>query len=796
MCTRNTRLNGTIASMLAYVMLTFQVGCPEIISLPPINHPPTADAGADQNVGAGQRVTLNGLSSTDLDDDPLTSVWEQRSGPGPNPTLRNSNSAQPSFVPTLGGVYEFVLTVTDDRGGSDIATVFVFVNDDDDPPCPRADAGTDQAVNEGAVVMLSGVNSADPGGGALTFDWFQLTGPQVSLSGVFTAEPAFAAPQVDGANVELEFELEVTNEQGCSDTDTVFVTVRDRPDDRCNGVVCPDDGRHCNGVEICEDGSCFSSGDPCRTGETCDEATDTCVPDCPVDDCDDDDACTEDACDDGECDHEPVECDDGEFCDPDSGECVVCLMDGDCDDDMLCDTASDECVECFADADCDNGDFCDGTETCDSDTRECVSGEDPCEAGTVCCEEFEDCLTPEVGEVAKLLASDAGANNEFGYSVSASGDCAVVGEWSQDQGGTDAGAAYVFCRNEGGPGNWGEVAVLTASDAAAGAEFGFSVSFSDDTVLVGARFDDTVGPESGYAYIFQRDEGGPDNWGEVIRLVGSDAEAVDSFGNSVSISGDTAVVGALGDDDAGTNAGAAYVFRRDKGGSNNWGEVAKLTASDGATIDQFGISVSIGGDIVIVGANGNDDAGSASGSAYVFGRDEGGPENWGEVKKLTASNAAANDRFGQSVSASGDTAIVGAWDNGPSGSAYIFQRDEGGVDGWGEVKILTASDAAPGDWFGFSVSISGDTALIAARFDDGVATDTGSAYVFRRDEGGLDNWGEMTQLTASDAAGGDQFGHSVSLDGDIAITGAYRHDDVGNNSGSAYVFSMSSTDCD
>ena len=161
------------------------------------------------------------------------------------------------------------------------------------------------------------------------------------------------------------------------------------------------------------------------------------------------------------------------------------------------------------------------------------------------------------------------------------------------------------------------------------------------------------------------------------KLLPSDGESWDYFGESVSISGDTAIVGAYEDDDNGTESGSAYIFSRDQGGADNWGEVKKLLPSDGAEFDNFGYSVSISGDTAIVGAYRDDDNGDSSGSAYIFSRDEGGVDNWGEVKKLTASDGSYRDRFGHSVSISGDTAIVGAYqddDNGiGSGSAYIFR---------------------------------------------------------------------------------------------------------------------------
>jgi len=164
-------------------------------------------------------------------------------------------------------------------------------------------------------------------------------------------------------------------------------------------------------------------------------------------------------------------------------------------------------------------------------------------------------------------------------------------------------------------------------------------------------------------------------------LTASDSDAGDWFGSSISIDGDTVVVGAHRDDDADpgnpdANSGSAYVFERDEGGADNWGEVKKLTASDGAEKDIFGFSVAISGASVIAGAYRDDDSGDKSGSAYVFDRDEGGADNWGEVKKLTAGDAAAEDEFGHSVAISGKAAVIGARNNDDagdkSGSAYVF----------------------------------------------------------------------------------------------------------------------------
>ena len=385
-----------------------------------------------------------------------------------------------------------------------------------------------------------------------------------------------------------------------------------------------------------------------------------------------------------------------------------------------------------------------------------------------------------LSEVKKLLASDAQESDAFGISVAVSGDTAVVGAPQESAGGVHAGAAYVFQRDQGGTDNWGEVTKLTASDAQEFDFFGLSVAVSGDTVVVGAPVH-----ARGAAYIFERDEGGAGNWGEVTKLTASDALAAKFFGIGVAVSGDTVVVSAPGGPEAGA---AAYVFQRDQGGAGNWGEVKKLTASNAQAGDNFGQSVAVSGDTVVVGAPGDDAGGNA---AYVFQRDEGGADNWGELKKLTASDAQANDNFGQSVAVSGDTVVVGApGDDAGGNAAYVFQRDEGGADNWGELKKLTASDAQAFDVFGFSVAISGDTAIV---------TGGGAAYVFERSQGGPGNWGEVQKVTASDAEADahahDGFG-SVAVNGDTAIVGAPGEDSGGSGAGAAYVFEAKAADGD
>ncbi|GAF73238.1 unnamed protein product, partial [marine sediment metagenome] len=207
-------------------------------------------------------------------------------------------------------------------------------------------------------------------------------------------------------------------------------------------------------------------------------------------------------------------------------------------------------------------------------------------------------------------------------------------------------------------------------------------------------------------------------------------------------------------------------------------EVKKLTASDAEDNDNFGRSAAISGDTAVVGAQYEDGAGTARGAAYVFGRDYLGADNWGEVKKLTASDPWNWDLFGNSVAISGDTAVVGAYSEGGAGfnrgAAYVFERDYLGADNWGERKKLTASDAENSDVFGYSVAISGDTAVAGAAYENGAGSYRGASYVFERDYLGADNWGERKKLTASDPENDDYFGNSAAISGDTAVVGAVK----------------------
>jgi hypothetical protein len=375
---------------------------------------------------------------------------------------------------------------------------------------------------------------------------------------------------------------------------------------------------------------------------------------------------------------------------------------------------------------------------------------------------------------AKFTDPDGAASPGFGYTTAVDGRTLVVGHVTSTLGST--GSAFVYARAGG---IWTQRARLTSDTPSQTDSFGVSVAIDNETIVVGAKNDDEGAPEAGAAYVFTRNG---NTWTRQAKLIASDAVANARFGISVAIDGDTVVVGADTDSETFTYAGAAYVFTRN---GNTWTQQAKLVASDAATIDQFGGSVAIAADTVVVGATGDDLSPTAenAGAAYVYKR-EG--DTWVQQAKLVAADRAAFDYFGISVAIAHDTVVVGAiLDDdaaADAGSASVFVR---GGDTWTQRTKLVASDAAAGDRFGISVAIDGGTIVVGAYLDDLGAVDAGSAYVITRQP---KRWIERAKLVASDGAAGDAFGISVAISGRTVAVGAFHDDDRGADSGSAYVF--------
>lgn len=408
---------------------------------------------------------------------------------------------------------------------------------------------------------------------------------------------------------------------------------------------------------------------------------------------------------------------------------------------------------------------------------------------------------------------------------------------------SQAGAVYVFVRDE--VGNWNQQAYLKASNAGAGDWFGYSVSLSDETLAVGAPFEkgaqtgvfpgspDNIqtgdgAVNSGAVYIFTRNETG--SWSQQAYLKGSNTGVGDLFGFSVALSDDTLAVGSptYGEIVEGASifpmeTGAAYVFVRDQEG--NWSEQAFLNASNAGDGDQFGDSVALSGNTLAVGAGGEDgaltgvflgnpdnavtgDGATDSGAVYLFTRGES--EGWSQHAYIKASNTGEGDRFGgyRGVALSGNTLAVGAQfedsalsdvlhgrpDNAQtgddavdSGAVYVFSRDE--TDGWMQQAYVKASNSGAGDRFGY-ITLSDETLAVGALLESSALTGTfsgglddaqagddtvgsGAVYVFVRDAAGL--WSQQAYLKASNTGANDSFS-DVALSGDTLAVGAPMED--------------------
>ncbi|MCK5261624.1 MAG: FG-GAP repeat protein [Thermoplasmatales archaeon] len=373
----------------------------------------------------------------------------------------------------------------------------------------------------------------------------------------------------------------------------------------------------------------------------------------------------------------------------------------------------------------------------------------------------------------KLIPSDGTIGDEFSYSTCIDGDYAIIGARFAEGNKDGSGAAYIFKRNGT---TWYEEQKLVPSDGAGGDRFGVTVSIDNEYAVVGSFKNAVNGVRKGAVYVYKRYG---TTWVEEQKLVASDGGAGDKFGSGIQIDEDYIVVGSHVHDYNEHDIGAAYVFKRN---GSTWHEQQKLLASDGQEEDEFGGSVSLDGDYIVIGAAMDEKSGANHGASYVFKRDG---TNWIEEQKLTASDGENNDLFGGSVSIDGDYIVIGAYMDDKSapnkGAAYVFKRD--GTN-WIEEQKLTASDGESGDDFGVRVSIDEKIIAIGAWKDVHNGSRSGSAYIFERDG---TTWVEEQKLVASDAASGDWFGHSLILDGNYMIIGAPGDE---SHTGSAYIFTI------
>ncbi len=387
----------------------------------------------------------------------------------------------------------------------------------------------------------------------------------------------------------------------------------------------------------------------------------------------------------------------------------------------------------------------------------------------------------EVLEEIKLNASDGNSKDYFGYALDHEGDRLIVGTFRKASGGLNySGRAYIY---EWEQGAWSETASLVAWDAAAFDYFGYCVAVAGEWAAVGAIYDDDGQTNSGSVYLFKKE--GVD-WIEKQKIQADVPLSNGRFGSAVDLSDEELIVGSYGAD---SYAGRAYIFRRE---GESWSQAAELGHPEVDSRDYFGYSVSISDEVAVVGAY-RDEVGSisVSGAAYVFRKLAG---NWVTEERIVSPNPGSSEYFGFTVGVSGPVVVVGAFRDSESGisgagAAHVYRYQTSSAT-WQFEETLLASDAAAYDSFGSSVSIYDDTIAVGAYGSDPLGSYSGAGYLFRYDESSAE-WVERKKVVASDGSAGDYLGYRHNaVSQRFVVFGALGDDDLGSLSGSAYVYAL------
>ena len=380
-------------------------------------------------------------------------------------------------------------------------------------------------------------------------------------------------------------------------------------------------------------------------------------------------------------------------------------------------------------------------------------------------------LHAQVSDV--FLPTPAFEGQRFGAAVALDADRVLIGSQY-----LPVGSQHASVYERSPAGSFVLVAQLSPPPGDPVAWFGVSVDLDGDRAVVGATHDSAMAQFAGSAFVFERDAAGA--WAQVAKLFAADAEAYDSFGRAVAISGDFVLIGAPEEDELGSLAGAAYVFERQSDGT--WPQVQKLLAADGKFQDLFGSDVALSNDKALVGAPWDDEPLGQSGAAYVFERDGSGV--WSQTAVLSPGGFVPSAYSGRSVDIDGGRAVLGA-DYGV-GAAFVFEQDPSGA--WSETATLKPTDVFNGEEFGWDVALSGERILVGClHYVWSPGPVFGRAYLF---EHALDgSWVEVAQFTSVDSPPdpADGFGNAVALDGRTALVGAPWDVVGGVSSGSAQV---------
>lgn len=375
-----------------------------------------------------------------------------------------------------------------------------------------------------------------------------------------------------------------------------------------------------------------------------------------------------------------------------------------------------------------------------------------------------------------IFADDGKAGDAFGFSAAIDGKTLLIGASKVDIDGVkDAGAAYVYVLGDNG---WHQQAKLVADPAFAGDTLGGNVALKNDVAMLGVMRRDDKGKDSGAVVSFERELNA---WKQKHIFTAPDAKAGDAFGQSIALTENFLVIGAPRSDALGNDAGAAYIYKRE---NDSWLYQTKITASDGAAGDLYGISVAIDGNTILVGADLHDEKAENAGAVYVHVLEK---NMWKQEAKLMASDAGKTDIFGVRVALSENTALVSARRDDTeelgidAGSAYIFVREG---SSWTQQVKLTSPDGQADDRFGRGVALSGDTAIISAMNHDANGSNTGAVYVYNK---GSSGWRYTSKLIVKHSMPDDKFGWNVGLSNGVVVIATPNHDAKGQESGAVFI---------
>ena len=378
-----------------------------------------------------------------------------------------------------------------------------------------------------------------------------------------------------------------------------------------------------------------------------------------------------------------------------------------------------------------------------------------------------------VNETMSLMPGDPTESLQFGDEVDIHGGVVIIagrGLWTTPV----AGAAYLFDASTGD-----QLSKLALPPVDGPDQLVIGVAIGPDRAMVATRNWASTPTYNPRVWLFDTTD--PANPVFLQHIQPSDAAFADDFGHAIDIEGSTAIVTATFNSIGGVLAGAAYIFDTATGA-----ELGKIVASDGESVDEFGWSVDLEGDIVLIGARRDDDSATNAGAAYLF--DVSDPANPVELAKVSPDVGDENDYFGYEVALSGNTAAVGAiFDDDlglDAGAVYMYDVTDPAAPVM--VKKLLASDGDPTDDFGWSVAMEGDTMLVGSRTDDDLFPGGGSAYLF--DITDPANPVEAAKMVPSDSSANDTFGWAAEIEGGVAVIGASQADRVLVNTGAAYLF--------